>query len=375
MKRSSGEGSPRKRKDGRWEWSVMFDGKRRYVYGKTKAEARERYEELKKQYEEGLDLGAVTQTVEVYLGRWLTDVVYTALRPRTADYYASLVKRYISPAIGAVSLKELNPQHVQRLINGLPKTLAPRTVRNIRAVLRRALNNALTWRLVTYNAAQGVAMPKVEKYQARIPTPEEAARFRDVIRGIRLEALYLLAMGLGLRRGEALGLRKEDIDLTRQELHINGQVQLIRGKVEWVSTKTEASKRTLPIPDVLMLVVQQSMLEHPDNPLLFPSETGTLIRPRNLVRQFKELLTKAGLPDTIRFHDLRHFAATTLLSNGADIPTTQAVLGHTDASVTLNFYAHAIPGRTRIVVNDVVNKTFGIKEIEETPALGADKAQ
>src|SRR5690349_15899662 len=115
MKRSSGEGSPRKRKDGRWEWSVMFDGKRRYVYGKTKAEARERYEELKKQYEEGLDLGATTQTVEVYLGRWLTDVVYATLRPRTADYYASLIRRYINPAIGTVALKELNPQHVQRL--------------------------------------------------------------------------------------------------------------------------------------------------------------------------------------------------------------------------------------------------------------------
>jgi site-specific recombinase XerD len=106
-----------------------------------------------------------------------------------------------------------------------------------------------------------------------------------------------------------------------------------------------------------------------------PPEAGTPIRPRNLVRQFKELLQKAGLPDTIRFHDIRHFAATTLLSNGADIPTTQAVLGHTDASVTLHFYAQAIPGRTRIVVNDTVNKTFGVKEVEETPALGAAKAQ
>ena len=105
------------------------------------------------------------------------------------------------------------------------------------------------------------------------------------------------------------------------------------------------------------------MLEYPDNPLLFPSEAGTPIRPRNLVRQFKELLQKAELPDTIRFHDLRHFAATTLLSNGADISTAQAVLGHTDASVTLNFYAHAMPSRTRIVVN----AAFAVKPDEETP--------
>lgn len=366
MKRSSGEGSPRKRKDGRWEWSVMLDGKRHYLYGKTKQEARDKYEELKRQHEAGADLGSKAQSVEAYLQRWLDDVVYPTLRPRTADYYKSLIRRYINPAIGMVSLKELNPQHVQRLVNGLPKTLAPRTVRNVRAVLRRALNNALTWRLVTYNAATGIAMPKVEKYRSRIPTPDEAVQFRDAIAGIRLEGLYLLAMTLGLRRGEALGLLKEDINLAEKELHITGQVQLIRGKVERVATKTEASKRTLPIPDVVLPYIEKALQEQPDCPLLFPSEAGTPILPRNLVRQFKELLTKAGLPDTIRFHDLRHFAATTLLSNGADISTTQAVLGHTDASVTLNFYAHALPDRTRIVVNDVVNKALrGSKKDEE----------
>src|SRR5262245_20869234 len=174
-KRSNGEGSPRKRADGRWEWMVMLDGKRRSVYGKTKAEAQANYEKLKREHEAGLDLGSNSQTVGDYLDRWLEDVVNPTLRTRTADYYKSLIKRYIKPAIGTLTLKELNPQHVQRLVNGLPKNLAPRTVRNVRAVLRRALNNALTWRLVSYNAAMGVAMPKIEKYQSRIPTPEEAA--------------------------------------------------------------------------------------------------------------------------------------------------------------------------------------------------------
>src|SRR5581483_9941072 len=263
---------------------------------------------------------------------------HATLRPRTADYYASVIKRYIKPAIGKVQLNKLNPQHVQRMVNGFPKDLAPRTVRNIRAILRRALNYALTWRLVTYNAAQGVAMPKIEKYKARVPTPEEAASFRKEIKNSGREALYLLAMFLGLRRGEVLGLLKEDIDLERQELRITGQIQLIRGKVERVPTKTEASRRTLPIPDVILPLVKKALQEHPDSPLLFPSEAGTPIRPRNLVRQFKELLTKAKLPDTIRFHDLRHFAATTMLSMGADLATAQAVLGHTDASITLNFY-------------------------------------
>ena len=326
-RRSSGEGSPRKRKDGRWEWSVMLDGKRHYVYGKTKQEARDKYEELKKQHAAGVDLGSAAQTVEVYLQRWVEDVIEPTLRPRTVEYYKGIIKRYINPAIGIVPLKDLNPQHVQRLINGLPKKLAPRSVRNIRAVLRRALNNALTWRLVTYNAATGIAMPKVEKYRSRIPTPEEAAEFRKAIAGIRLEALYLIAMFLGLRRGEVLGLLKENIDVKTREIHITGQVQLVQGKAVRTVTKTEASKRTLPIPDVLLPAVEKALLEQPDNPLLFPSEAGTPILPRNLVRQFKELLTKAKLPDTIRFHDLRHFAATMLLANGTDVSTTQAAHG------------------------------------------------
>ena len=112
-----------------------------------------------------------------------------------------------------------------------------------------------------------------------------------------------------------------------REIHITGQVQLVQGKAVRTVTKTEASKRTLPIPDVLLPAVEKALLEQPDNPLLFPSEAGTPILPRNLVRQFKELLTKAKLPDTIRFHDLRHFAATMLLANGTDVSTTQAAHG------------------------------------------------
>jgi len=357
-KRGNGEGSPHKRKDGYWAWPVMLDGARKWVYGKTKAEAREKYEARKREHEEGLDTAAADQTVGEYLDRWMEDVVRSTLRARTADEYASLIRMYIKPALGEVILRELKPQVVQRMIKNLPAHLAPRSIRNVRAVLRRALNNALVWRLVTYNAATGIALPKVQKFQARIPTTEEAAAFRAAIAGDRIEALYLIAMYLGLRRGEALGLLKSDVDLENRELHITGQVQLVRGEVKRVTTKTEASKRTLPIFALLVPYLEQTLQEQPDNTLLFPSENGNLIRPRNLIVAFKRRLTKAGLPDTIRFHDLRHFAATTMLTGGADISSTQALLGHTDAATTLNFYAHAIPSRTRDVVEDVVGKAF-----------------
>ncbi|HMO58364.1 MAG TPA: site-specific integrase [Roseiflexaceae bacterium] len=366
-KRADGEGSPRKRQNGRWEWSVMLDGKRHWITGKTRTEAQERYEELKRRHKEGQDLGKSAQTMDAFLTQWLEEVAKPTLRPRTFEYYESVVRRYLKPALGSVRLRDLDHQQVQQMVHRLPKTLAPRTVRNIRAILRRALNTALTWRLVTYNAATGIAMPKVERYQAQVLTPEEANRLRKVLQGHPREAAYLLMMGLGLRRGEVLGLLKEEVNLAKRTIHITGQVQVIRGKVQRVATKTDASRRVLPIPEVLMEPLERALAMQPGSVLLFPTAKGTPILPRTLVQQFKGLLRKAELPATIRLHDLRHFAATMLLAGGADISTTQAVLGHTDASITLNFYAHAMPDRTRDVVNNVVNTVLGSRPKCEIP--------
>lgn len=371
MRRSAGEGSPRKRTDGRWEWSVMLNGKRHYVYGKTKSEAKTKYEALKMAHLQGMQLGTTNQRVDDYLQQWLRDVVQPSLRPRTVQYYESLIYTYIIPAVGSHKLRDLNPQHVQKMVNTLPTHLKPNSVRNIRSVLRRALNVALRWRLVTYNAAHGIVMPKIEKYTPRIPTIEEADKFRAVIVGHPREALYVTALCLGLRRGELLGLLREDVCIETKTICVTGQIQMINKKPERVSLKTEAAYRTLPIPDILLPLLKHAHALHPDQTLLFPSEAGTPILPRNLVTQFKGLLRKAGLPDTIRLHDFRHYAASILLSHGADVVTTQTVLGHADASTTLKYYAHAIPNTVRDVVNDVVNRTMKETTNEATPQQAA----
>lgn len=367
MKRSSGEGNIRKRSDGRWEASVMHESRRRYVYGQTRREVVEKLAELKKQQEQGADFSRKNLTVETYLNQWLADVVTPNLRPRTAERYKELTNKYLIPQLGLHKIRELNPMHVQKFINALPKTIKPLTVRNIRAVLRRALNNAIAWRLVEYNAAQVVTLPKAEKQRTGSLELEQVQKFLAVVKGHRLEALYLIAVVLGLRQGEILGLRREDVDLDKLELRIDSQVLWEGGKLKRVPTKTDASKRSVYIPDLLIEPLRRVLEEPANGSLLFPSEVGTPISPRNLVRQFKALLKKAGLPDTIRFHDLRHTAASFALANGMDIKTTQDMLGHAQASTTLDIYGHVLKENKRVVVNDVVNRAFGNVVTEDKP--------
>lgn len=356
--RGKGEGSYTKRSDGRWQGAIQIDKKRHTVYGKTRKEVADKIAELKKLHERGVDLGEKGQTVEEYLKRWLEDVVRVSNRPTTIRRYEGIVNKYLIPELGRYKLRELKPQQVQVLIKNV-QHLAPRGVRNVRAVLRKALNDALRWRLIEYNPAAHVTVPKAEKYEARIFTKEEANRFREVIKGHRLEALYLLAMSLGMREGELLGLRKEDIDLDKRELRIRGQIQLVEGKTAWVPTKTEHSKRALPILELIVPALERILAEQPDSPWVFPSETGTAILPRNLVRQYKALLVKAKLPTEIRFHDLRHFAGATMITEGADVRTVMEVLGHTEVGTTLNVYAQSRPEKKRSAVESAVKAIFG----------------
>src|SRR6266511_75568 len=166
-RRADGEGSIQKRNDGRWQAAVMHDRKRHYVYGRTRTEVVEKLKELKQQHERGTDLSKKNLTIKEYLKQWLEDVVKPTKTASTSRSYEQIVSQHLIPKLGHYRLAELNPGHVQRFINGLPKKLQPRTIRNIRNVLRKALNQAISWRFIDYNAAVPVELPKAGKY-----TPE-----------------------------------------------------------------------------------------------------------------------------------------------------------------------------------------------------------
>lgn len=328
-KRSDNEGSVfQRKKTGRWVAQVFIgyrpDGKRDYkTY--TCATQREALERLKSAHATLDRTGTLVtkrQMVRQFLERWLEDVVRPRRAPRTYDSYVSEVRRNIAPALGHLQLDKLAPQDVQRFLNHLGKEggakgqgLSPRTVAYNRAILRKALNQAFKWGEVARNAATLVDPPTVRRHEIRPLDPDQAHRFLDAARGDRLAALYTVAVSIGLREGEILGLRWEDVDLDRGMVRVRTQLQRIDGKPQLCDLKTESSRRDINLPPTLVAQLRvhrirqaEERLSRPrwqDWNLIFPSTVGTPLDPQNLTKRFKALLGHAGLPD-MRFHDLRH---------------------------------------------------------------------
>lgn len=233
------------------------------------------------------------------------------------------------------------------------------TVRNVRAVLRAALNQAVKRRRIPYNVATLVEIPRAEKPRIAPLTPGQARALLGAVQGDPLEAPYRVALSLGLRRGEVLALRWEDVDFTCQELRVTGSARRTNRVLQRRTTKTDSSIRTLPLPEQLIQVLRQHRVQQdqararPDwheHDLVFPSRVGTLMEPGNLYRQFKAVLKRAGLPAGTRFHDLRHSCATLLLAQGVPLVVVRDMLGHTQISTTADIYGHVLPETHRNAV-------------------------
>lgn len=351
-KRGHHEGSIYQRRDGRWTAAVTVPGtgKRRYVYGATRREVREQLTKLMADIQRGIPVHADKQTVQEYLDAWLEHSKRGKVRPTTYTRISGIVRNHINPRIGHTRLQALTPQQVEQLLNDARAAgLSSRTVQYLHAVLRNALNQAVRWGLVPRNVASLVRPPQAVHQPIQPWTAEQARQFIATVRDERLEALYVLALTTGLRQGEVLGLRWEDIDLDAGALTVNGQLQKFDRKLHWVPTKTAKSKRTIVIPAVALT----SLRAHHDRQRLktargqqpkgyvFTTRDGKPLMARNVYRRFLELSAQAGLP-RIRFHDLRHTAATLMLAQGVDPRTIMEILGHSQISLTLNTYSHVL---------------------------------
>lgn len=323
--------------------------------GKTRAEVAEKLKRLQAQQQAGATLAAERITVAAYLTLWLEQVVTPRCRPRTLESYAGVCRRYLVPHLGHHQLAALTPAQVQQMLNDLTaQGLSPRTVAYSRGVLQRALNRAIKWEYVSRNVATLAEPPRQVKPPIVPLDAEGARRLLVAARGHRLEVLYRLALGLGLRKGELLGLRWRDLDWTKRTIRIAAAVGWEGGKLVRAEPKTAHSLRTLPLSPALIEALQQHAerqeaeatqagLGWNSAGLIFPSEVGTLLNPYNVVRHFKALLQVAGLSPRVRFHDLRHTCATLLISEGAHPRVVMELLGHSAISITMNTYARALP--------------------------------
>src|ERR687893_2281786 len=248
--RANGDGDvfPRKNKAGKITSYrgayVGPDGKRHYVSGKTKEEARKALREARSGADQGLIFDAAKLTVAEYLDRWLMDSVQGSVRQSTYKSYCRQARRYITPAVGRVRLKALTPAHVQGLYRGMQdRGLSARTVQYTHAVLHRALKQAVRWSMIPRNVCEGVDVPQVRREEMRPLNAEQASRLLRSASGERLEAFYVLAVHTGMRPGELLGLRWEDVTLSAE----GGTLQLNRALSdgELATPKTKGSRRRI----------------------------------------------------------------------------------------------------------------------------------
>ncbi len=227
-KRTNGEGSITKYKDGRWcgRYTVhTSDGpKRKAVYGKTKAEVRATLTKALAE-RDSLVFEAENPTVKSYLERWLEDSVKDSVKQSTYESYEYVVRRHLVPAFASKRIRNLSPAQVQNLYRQkLDSGLSRRTVQLIHTTLHKALKQAMKWGLVPRNATEAVDVPRPQKKEIHPLAPEQAKRLLEAAQGDRLEALYVLAVTTGLREGELLGLRWQDVDLERRAVRVRQQL-------------------------------------------------------------------------------------------------------------------------------------------------------
>lgn len=332
-RRGNREGSIYQRADGRWEARVSLpSGRRRAFYGKTRQAVVRRLQEAQKALLEGRPLTGERLTLTAFLARWLEDTAKPSLRPRTFDSYAMIVRQHLAPALGAVRLARLTPDMVQRYMNEKRESgLSATTVKYHHAILRRALTVAERRSLVPRNVAKLVTPLKVEQQEIHPPTVEQARWFMAVLEGERLRALYLVALSLGLRQGEILGLRWGDVNLEEGTLTVRHSLQRYGAAYHLDEPKTRKSRRTLPLPGFLVAELRAHMVRQLQERLLagsawtgdawglvFTTEFGDPFGGTAVTRRFQRLLEKAELPRW-RFHDLRHAAATFMLAKGVGL--------------------------------------------------------
>jgi integrase len=363
-KRGNGEGSiyPIRDKKGRIigyrasYWIHTADGpKRRYLSAKKREDVSDKLIEALGSRAQGLVFDAGTLTVWEYLERWLKDSVKDTVRPSTYEVHRHMVEPHIIPALGRLKLKDLNPVHVRHFYREkLDSGLSAATVRKMHRVLRKALKQAVLDGLIPRNVCEAVKPPKVERKEISPLDREQAKALLEAAREDRLEALYVLAIHTGMREGELLGLKWDDVDLEANVLRLRRALVREGGKVKVGDLKTAKSRRSIRLTraaaDALRGHLERQLAEmermgslYQPGGLVFATESGTLINPSNLRnRSFKPLLKRASLPD-ICFHDLRHTCATLLLSQDTHPKLVQELLGHATIAMTLDTYSHFLP--------------------------------
>ena len=377
--RGHGEGSIYRQTDGRWTAAITLENKKRKVfYGKTRKEVQEKLKTALHDQQQGKLINTPRQTVEQFLTQWL-EGHKTSIRSRTHERYEEYVRLHIVPIIGHIQLQKLTAQQVKALYaKKLDEGLSTTTVNNLHGVLHKALEDAVKWELVVKNVSAIVDPPRRAHYEITALTMEQAQKLLETAKGHNMEALFMLALTTGMRRGEILALKWQDVSFIEKTIQVRRTFTRTPGNryVE-AETKTKKSRRSIVLTQMVVdLLIQHRVRqaqarseagEHwQERDLVFCTSLGTPLNPNKVLERFKTLLKRAGLPH-MRFHDLRHSAATILLTMRVHPKIVQELLGHNQISMTMDIYSHVLPtmqGAAMSQLNDALMKQ---QEDEELP--------
>lgn len=348
-----------KRADNRFTVTLTLDGKRRFFYGKTQAEARTKADNAKARVKAGGPVRDATRRLGDWLHEWIE--TYLALSDRaesTKIMHAGYVRTWIVPTIGNVPVGNLTVNDVNRMLLQMKAAgKADSTRRNAYTTLRKSLDDAVTNGLLATNPAHRIRQPGVQRHEARFLTPGEVTALLLAVEGYRYADVVRFILGTGLRRGEALALKWTDVDLVNAHAKLRGSLTRRGGELIVSGVKTKASKRTVALSPAMVTLLREHKARQAaerlragrrwrDSGHVFATIDGAPVEPQNILRTVREAAEKASL-QSVTVHSLRHTYATAALLNGVALKVVSANLGHASIQITADTYGHVTDDAAR----------------------------
>ncbi len=377
-KRGNGEGTILKRKDGTWQAQATIGRdsqtgkpKRITFYGKTQKEAQQKLAKALGEISQGLFIEPTRFTVGEWFNTWLTEYKQPPnVKLSTYVSYEMFIRAHLKPALGSIYLKDLRPETIQRFYNEKSKNgridgkggLSAKTLRNLHNMIHEGLEQAVRNNLIVRNVSNAITLPKRYKKDIRVLSLEEQSQFLKAIQDERLKAAFILCLGSGLRLGELLALRWEDVNLDEGIIRVRQTLNRLKTldeesptktKLIFQEPKTDKGRRNIPIPESIVLELKahksRQRLEelkigadYNKESLVFCSEIGTPLEPRSFIRKLHNIVKKANI-NHANVHSMRHTFASRLLEVNEHPKVVQEMLGHANISMTLDIYSHVMP--------------------------------
>ncbi len=366
-KRGRNEGTIFKKANGTWRAQASIDGRRISHTAGTRAECNDWLRKMLNQIDQGMTFEGRNLTLDAYFKEWI-EIKKNALRTKTGYQYEKLIDLYIRPVLGKMKLKDLNLHVVNKFYESLlNKGIGVSNIGYTHRVLHAALEDAVKNGVIGRNPAHGTSVPRLKHKEMKILNEQQVGLFLVAASQSRYKTLYHLAVTTGMRFSELRGLSWSDIDWIKGTITVNRQIQDIPGMGSLTGApKTFAGSRTILLGETSLneLRAQKRRIEEEskagsnwkENNLIFPSTVGTPFSKTNLQKDFVKVLMSANL-SRIRFHDLRHTAASLMLNHGVPALVVSKILGHSNPSVTLNIYAHStldMQGMAANIMDEIV---------------------